>query len=113
VVASVERFSVAYPPHSFERDAQVTGESFEREPRRDDRRIRAGVQERLENLLRPARNQLRMPVPQAVALGFVLTNHSTWRTLTEEIGMSPAKATAMTVDALETAIFGPADVSQT
>src|SRR4051794_6644019 len=43
--------------------------------------IRRWRRQQLEEVLRPAKNQLRLPLAQAVAFAFVMTNHVSWRVL--------------------------------
>jgi len=74
-------------------DAQITAQ------RRWHRR-------QLEHILRDAKPGLLLPLPQAVAIAFVLTNPDTWRALTEESGLSQPKAIALTTTTLDAALFG-------
>ena len=67
--------------------------------------IRRWRRQQLEEVLRPAKNQLRLPLAQAVAFAFVMTNHVSWRVLREEIGLSQAKALETTITGLEAALF--------
>jgi hypothetical protein len=60
----------------------------------------------LEHILRNAKPGLLLPLPQAVAIAFVLTNPDTWRALTEESGLSQPKALALTTTTLDAALFG-------
>jgi len=80
----------------------------------DDDAVRAQISEirrwrrqTLEEMLRPAKNRLRLPLAQAVAIAFVMTNHVTWRVLREEIGLSQAKAVETAITGLEAALFEP------
>lgn len=72
------------------------------------REMRAWRRRQLETILRAARDDLRLPLKEATALAVALTNHATWMTLTDECGHAPAKALAMTVDALERTLFANA-----
>jgi hypothetical protein len=46
-----------------------------------------------------------MPLAQAVAFVFVMTNHVTWTVFTDELRMSRSKAVATTVTGLESGLF--------
>jgi AcrR family transcriptional regulator len=70
------------------------------------RDMRAWRRDRLEEILQPANGTLRLPLGQAVALAFVLTNHVSWRVLREETGLTQGKATETTVTGLEAGLFG-------
>jgi AcrR family transcriptional regulator len=70
------------------------------------RDTRAWRQDRLEEILRTANGTLRLPLGQAVAFAFVLTNHVSWRVLREEIGLTQGKAIETTVTGLEAGLFG-------
>jgi AcrR family transcriptional regulator len=70
------------------------------------RDMRAWRQDRLEEILRTANGTLRLPLGQAVAFAFVLTNHVSWRVLREEIGLTQGKAIETTVTGLEAGLFG-------
>jgi len=59
----------------------------------------------LEEILRPGKDRLRLPLAQAVALAFVMTNHVSWRVLRHEIGLSQAKTVDTTITGLEAALF--------
>jgi AcrR family transcriptional regulator len=71
------------------------------------REMRVWRRGELERIFRGARGELRMPVHQAVAMCFVLTNHASWLALVEECGLSPAKALALTTETLDAALFEP------
>jgi AcrR family transcriptional regulator len=78
----------------------------------DEPGIRAQVQEmrawrrdRLEQILRPAGDTLRLPVDQAVAFAFVMTNHDSWRVLREEIGLTQGQAVETTTTGIEAGLF--------
>jgi AcrR family transcriptional regulator len=80
---------------------------------RDDPQIDAQItaqrdwhRRQLEHILRNAKPGLLLPLPQAVAIAFVLTNPDTWRALTEESGLSQPKALALTTTTLDAALFG-------
>ena len=64
------------------------------------RRMRSWRRGELERILKSAKAELRIPLPNAVALSFVSTNHATWAALVEECGLTPAKALTVTSDAL-------------
>jgi AcrR family transcriptional regulator len=79
---------------------------------RDDPAIDAQVRQmrtwrkgELQRILKSAQADLRVPLPHAVALAFVFTNHATWAALVEECRLTPAKAVSVTTDALRAAIF--------
>jgi AcrR family transcriptional regulator len=67
--------------------------------------MRVWRQDRLEEILRSARATLRMPLREAVALSFVLTNHVSWRVLREEMGLTQGKAIQTTATGLEAGLF--------
>lgn len=69
------------------------------------REMRAWRRRQLETILRAAKDELRLPLKDATALAVTLTNHASWMTLTDECGYPPAKALAMTVDALQRTLF--------
>jgi AcrR family transcriptional regulator len=80
---------------------------------RDDPQIDAKItaqrrwhRRELERILRDAKPDLLLPLPQAVAIAFVLTNPDTWRALTEESGLSQPKAIALTITTLDATLFG-------
>jgi AcrR family transcriptional regulator len=60
----------------------------------------------LERILRDAKAELLLPLPQAVAIAFVLTNHASWKALVDESGLTQPKAITLTSTTLETALFG-------
>jgi AcrR family transcriptional regulator len=70
------------------------------------RDMRAWRRDRLEQILRPANDTLRLPLGQAVAFTFVLTNHVSWRALREEMGLTQDVAIETTVTGLEAGLFG-------
>jgi AcrR family transcriptional regulator len=72
------------------------------------REMRVWRRGELERIFRGARGELQVPLQQAVAMSFVLTNHATWLALVDECGLSPAKALALTTETLDTALFKPA-----
>jgi AcrR family transcriptional regulator len=69
------------------------------------RDMRAWRRDRLEEILRSANDALRLPLGQAVAFVFVLTNHVTWRVLREEMGLTQSKAIETTAMGLEAGLF--------
>jgi AcrR family transcriptional regulator len=80
---------------------------------RDDPQIDAQITDQrlwrrrqLDHILRDAKAELLLPLPHAVAIAFVLTNHASWKTLTEESGLTQPKAVALTTNTLEAALFG-------
>jgi AcrR family transcriptional regulator len=60
----------------------------------------------LERILQDAKPELRLPVPQAVAIAFVLTNHASWKALVGESGLTQPKAITLTTTTLDAALFG-------
>ena len=70
------------------------------------REMRSRRQGELERILKTAKADLRIRLPDAVALAFVSTNHATWAALVEECDLTPAKAVTVTTDALRAALFG-------
>jgi AcrR family transcriptional regulator len=67
--------------------------------------MRAWRRDRLEQILRSAGDTLRLPVGQAVAFAFVMTNHVSWRVLREEIGLTQAQAVETTAAGIEAGLF--------
>ena len=47
-----------------------------------------------------------VPLRDAVAIAFALSNPDSWRTLTEECGLTQAKALALTTTTLDATLFG-------
>jgi AcrR family transcriptional regulator len=70
------------------------------------RDMRAWRRDRLEQILRPASDTLRLPADQAVAFAFVMTNHVSWRVLREEMGLAQDQATDTTTAGIEAGLFG-------
>jgi AcrR family transcriptional regulator len=70
------------------------------------RDMRAWRRDRLEEILRSANGTIRLPLRQAVAFAFVLTNHVSWRVLREEMGLTQDKAIETTAAGLEAGLFG-------
>jgi AcrR family transcriptional regulator len=69
------------------------------------REMRAWRRGRLEQILRSAGDTLRLPVGQAVAFAFVMTNHVSWRVLREEIGLTQGQAVETTTAGIEAGLF--------
>jgi AcrR family transcriptional regulator len=70
------------------------------------RDMRAWRRDRLEEILRPAAGiTLRLPVGQAVAFAFVMTNHVSWRVLREELALTQEQAVETTAAGIETGLF--------
>jgi AcrR family transcriptional regulator len=69
------------------------------------RDMRAWRRDRLEQILRSAGDTLRLPVAQAVAFAFVMTNHVSWRVLREEIGLTQGQAVETTTAGIEAGLF--------
>jgi AcrR family transcriptional regulator len=71
------------------------------------REMRAWRRDRLEEILRPASGTtLRLPVGQAVAFAFVMTNHESWRVLREELALAQQQAVETTATGIEAGLFG-------
>jgi AcrR family transcriptional regulator len=69
------------------------------------RDMRAWRLDRLEQILRSASDTLRLPIGQAVAFAFVMTNHVSWRVLREEIGLTQGQAVETTTTGIEAGLF--------
>ena len=69
------------------------------------RDMRAWRRDRLEQILRSATDTLRLPVGQAIAFAFVMTNHASWRVLREEIGLTQGQAIETTTAGIEAGLF--------
>jgi AcrR family transcriptional regulator len=67
--------------------------------------MRSWRRERLTQILRPAKETLRLPLKQAAAFAFVATNHATWRALREEVGLTQRQVIHTTTTALQAALF--------
>ena len=70
------------------------------------REMRAWRRDRLEEILRSASGTtLPLPVGQAVAFAFVMTNHVSWRVLREELALTQQQAVETTATGIETGLF--------
>ena len=69
------------------------------------RDMRAWRRDRLEQILQSASDTLRLPIGQAVAFAFVMTNHVSWRVLREEMGLTQAQAVETTTTGIEAGLF--------
>jgi AcrR family transcriptional regulator len=70
------------------------------------RDMRAWRRGRLEEILRSASGTtLRLPVGQAVAFAFVMTNHVSWRVLREELALTQEQAVETTATGIEAGLF--------
>jgi AcrR family transcriptional regulator len=70
------------------------------------RDMRAWRRDRLEEILRPASGTtLRLPVGQAVAFAFVMTNHVSWRVLREELALTQQQAVETTAAGITAGLF--------
>jgi AcrR family transcriptional regulator len=69
------------------------------------RDMRAWRRDRLEQILQSASDTLRLPIGQAIAFAFVLTNHVSWRALREEMGLTQAQAVETTTTGIEAGLF--------
>ena len=67
--------------------------------------MRAWRRDRLEQILRSASDTLRLPVGQAVAFAFVMTNHVSWRVLREELGLTQGQAVETATTGIEAGLF--------
>ena len=71
--------------------------------------MRTWRRDRLEQILRSATGTLRLPIGQAVAFAFVMTNHVSWRVLREEMGLTREQAAETTVAGVEAGLFRVSD----
>jgi AcrR family transcriptional regulator len=70
------------------------------------RNMRAWRRDQLEQILRSAGSTtLRLPVGQAVAFAFVMTNHVSWRVLREELALTQEQAVETTATGIEAGVF--------
>jgi len=69
------------------------------------RDMRAWRRDRLEQILRSASDALRLPIGQAVAFAFVMTNHVSWRVLREELALTQEQAVETTATGIEAGLF--------
>jgi AcrR family transcriptional regulator len=69
------------------------------------RDMRAWRRDRLEQILRSASDTLRLPIGQAVAFAFVMTNHVSWRVLREEVGLTQGQAVETATTGIEAGLF--------
>jgi len=69
------------------------------------RDMRAWRLDRLEQIFRSASDTLRLPIGQAVAFAFVMTNHVSWRVFREEMGLTQAQAVETTTTGIEAGLF--------
>ena len=69
------------------------------------RDMRAWRRDRLEQILRPASDTLRLPIGQAIAFAFVMTNHVSWRVLREEVGLTQGQAVETATTGIEAGLF--------
>jgi len=69
------------------------------------RDMRAWRRDRLDQILRSAGDTLWLPIGQAVAFTFVMTNHVSWRVLREEIGLTQGQAVETTTTGIEAGLF--------
>jgi AcrR family transcriptional regulator len=70
------------------------------------RNMRAWRRDRLEQILRSANDTLRLPVDQAVAFSFVMTNHVSWRVLREEMSLTQDQAIDTATAGIDAGLFG-------
>jgi AcrR family transcriptional regulator len=71
------------------------------------RDMRAWRRDRLEEILRSSGGgTLRLPVGQAVAFAFVMTNHASWRVLREELALTQEQAVETTATGIRAGLFG-------
>ena len=70
------------------------------------REMRAWRRDRLEEILRSASGTtLPLPVGQAVAFAFVMTNHVSWRVLREELALTQQQAVETAAAGIEAGLF--------
>ena len=70
------------------------------------REMRTWRRDRLEEILRSASGTtLPLPVGQAVAFAFVMTNHVSWRVLREELALAQQEAVETTATGIEAGLF--------
>ena len=70
------------------------------------RDMRAWRRDRLEEIFRSASGTtLRLPVGQAVAFAFVMTDHVSWRVLREELALTQQQAVETTAAGIEAGLF--------
>jgi len=69
------------------------------------REMRAWRRDRLEQIFRSASDTLRLPIGQAVAFAFVMTNQVSWRVLREESGLTQSQAVETTTTGIEAGLF--------
>lgn len=70
------------------------------------REMRVWRRDRLEEIIRSASGTtLRLPVGQAVAFAFVMTNHVSWRVLREELALAQRQAVETTATGIEAGLF--------
>jgi AcrR family transcriptional regulator len=74
--------------------------------------IRTWRRQRLAQILRPANKTLRLPLEEATALAFVMTNHVTWRAFREEVGLTQRQAIDTAVTGLQAALFDKRTIRQ-
>jgi AcrR family transcriptional regulator len=67
--------------------------------------MRTWRRSQLQGILRPARSELTMSLANATAIAFVLTNRTSYTALADESGLSTTRAAALTLTALERAVF--------
>jgi AcrR family transcriptional regulator len=68
------------------------------------RDMRAWRRDRLEEILRSG-GGTRLPVGQAVAFAFVMTNHASWRVLREELALTQEQAVETTATGIQAGLF--------
>jgi AcrR family transcriptional regulator len=68
--------------------------------------VRAVRRDQLTRILKAIEHEmgLAMPMPQAIALAYVLSSHATWHALTSECGLSTSAAERLVIAALESAL---------
>jgi AcrR family transcriptional regulator len=69
------------------------------------RDMRTWRRDRLTQILRSADETLRLPLKQAVAFAFIVTNHDSWHALREEAGLTQSQAINTTTIGLQAALF--------
>lgn len=67
--------------------------------------MRAWRRSYLTKILRPAKDQLRVPLKHAVTSAFVMTSHATWSALGDGSGLSERDVEKTAIDILDRALF--------
>jgi AcrR family transcriptional regulator len=68
--------------------------------------MRESRREHLGEILKDPQATLLLPVPQAVAMAFVLTSHEAWKSLVRESGLPQLAALELVTTTLDAVVFG-------